>query len=142
MYVFGVPGHVLLVGKKDHPLSIRRNMRKPVVVIVVENLLLLAAVSLHAPNLHVPGALRVEINVLTIWRIFRTVVQSFRSCTSSFIASGDGNRVDIKVAVALTNECKSLSVWRPAMPIRRRVLRDSARLATGDRKNVYERIVR
>src|SRR2546427_8308051 len=28
-----------------------------------------AAVSLHAPNLHVPGALRVEINVLTIWRI-------------------------------------------------------------------------
>src|SRR5438876_10371100 len=120
-------GHIFFIREKDHPFSIGRNMRKPVVVIVGEDLLLIAAVGLHTPDLHVSGALGVEIDVLTIGRIFGAVVKSLCGCKTSFITASYGNRVDIKVAIALADEGESLAIRRPAVPVRGSVLGDAAR---------------
>src|ERR1700687_5546628 len=103
--------------QKHHPLSIRRNVREPVVVVVGKDLHLLAAVGLYSPNMHVPGALGIEINVLPIRRIFRPIVES-RCCRQSLLlATFHWNCVNVKIAVALPNKRQSSSVGRPPMPV-------------------------
>src|SRR6266700_1592446 len=47
-----MPHHLLLIGEKNDPLSIQRRVREPVVIVIERHLLLLAAVRLHAPDLH------------------------------------------------------------------------------------------
>src|SRR5256885_6407066 len=113
-----MPGYIFLVGEKDHPFSIRRNVGKPIVVLVGEDLLLLTAICLHPPDLHVACSLRVEINVLTVGRIFWAIVESFCRSEACLVTSGDRNCVDIKVAIALPDKCECLPVRRPAMPVR------------------------
>src|SRR5436309_1951111 len=61
-----LPSEVCAISEKHHPLAVRRNMRKPIILFVEENLLLLATVGLHAPDLHVAGALGVEVNIFTV----------------------------------------------------------------------------
>src|SRR5258706_11903722 len=96
--------------QKHHPLSIRRNVREPVVVVVGKYLRLLAPVGLHSPNLHVPGALGIGIDVLTVRRIFRPVVETLGGGQASFFAAVDGYGVNVKLAVALAHESESFSV--------------------------------
>ena len=48
-----MPGHILFKGKKREPLSVGRGVRKPVVGFIGSQLLLLAAIGFHAPDLHV-----------------------------------------------------------------------------------------
>src|SRR5207247_6694380 len=93
------------------------------------NLLLFASVGSHSPDLHMPGALGVEVNVIPVGRIFRTIVQSLGGRQLLLLAACRGNRVDIEIAVPLADERKCLSIRRPAMPIRRRLLRDASRRA-------------
>src|SRR6185437_3016911 len=120
-----MPSHTMVVGEKHHPLSVGRDMRKPIVELVCCDLLLLAAVSVHAPYLHAARTLGVEVNEISIRRIFRTVVQTLGSGQTRFFAPGDRDGVDVKVIVALADERQGFSIRRPAMPVRRRVLRDA-----------------
>ena len=85
-------------------------MRKPVVEVVGENLLLLAAVRLHPPNLHVPGALGIEIDVLTIGRVFGAIVEAFGSCEARLITAGNRDCVDVEIAIALADEGEGLTI--------------------------------
>jgi hypothetical protein len=80
----------------------------------------------------VSGALGVEIDVAPVRRVFGTVVETFGGGKAGFLASGDGNGVDVEFLVALSDEGECLAVGRPAVPIRRSFLRDEARRASGD----------
>src|SRR2546429_6933020 len=117
---------------------IRRNVWKPIVAIAKRDLFLLASIGPHPPDLHVPGALRVEINVFAIRRIFRAIVQSLGSRKLRLLAPGSGNRVDIKFAVPLADERQRFSVRRPPMPVRRRFLRDASGRAAADRHDIHK----
>src|SRR5258708_9224931 len=114
-----MPGDVLCIRQEYHPFSVGRNMREPVVGIVGEDLRLIAAVSVHTPDLHVAGALGIEIDVLAVRRILGAVVQALGRGQASFFAASDGDAVNIKLAVALPDKRERLPVRRPAMPIRR-----------------------
>src|SRR5580658_407997 len=94
----------LVISKKYHPLSIRRDVREPVIEIVVRDLLLLASIRMHAPDLHVPGAFGIEVNEFTVRRIFRAVVQSLSGSQSRLISASHRNRIDIEVAVPLPHK--------------------------------------
>ncbi len=87
------------------------------------------------------GALGVEINVLPVRGIFGAIVETLRSGETSFVAAGDRNCVDVEIAIALANEGESLAIRRPAMPIRRSVLRDAARRAAGNRNDIHQGIM-
>src|ERR1700684_731273 len=86
---------------------------------------------MHAPNLHRAGALGIEVNIFSVGRKFRTVVEAGRGGKASFIAAGSENGVDVEFSIALTGERERLAVGRPTVPIRRRALRDAARRASG-----------
>src|SRR4051794_25550756 len=110
-------GDILFVSQEHHPFSIRRDVREPVVVVVRKDLLLLGAVGFHPPDLHMPATLGIEVDVLTVWRVFGTVIETFRSCETRFISAKNRDCVDVEVATALADERQRLSVCRPAMPI-------------------------
>src|SRR3954471_6388620 len=113
-------------------------MWKPVVVIVGENLLLSAAVSMHPPDLHGPGTLRIEIDVLPVRRIFWPVIEALRGRQPSFLPARRRNRKNIEVAISLAHKRQHLSVRRPAVPVRRATLRHSARSSAGNRKKINQ----
>src|SRR5262245_48562781 len=98
---------------KHHPLPIGRNMWEPVVIFVVENLFLSAAIRLHPPDLHQSRAYRVEVDIIPIWRIFRAIVQAFGRSQASLISATYWNRINIKLAVTLGTICQPLSIWSP-----------------------------
>ena len=133
--------HIRAVGKEYHPLAVGRNVGEPVVEVVGEDLLLLAAIGLHAPDLHVSSTLGVEVNVFAVRRIFGTVIQSLGRGETDLFATGCGDCIDIKFAVALADEGERLAVGRPTMPVRRRLLRDPAWRSTSDGDDVNERLV-
>src|ERR1700716_3953733 len=120
-------GHVRFISEKHHPLPIGRDVWEPVVEIVGKYLLLIASVRLHSPDLHMACALGVEVNVFPVGRVFRTVIKAFGCSQSGLFAAGCGYLVDVELALALANECERLSIRRPTMPIRGRILRDAAR---------------
>src|SRR5712671_2591122 len=93
-------------------------MRKPIIQFIRSHLLLLAAVRMHAPDLHRAAPVRIEINPLAIRRIIRTVIQSVRARQASLSPAVQWNGVNIKVAVSLGAISKRLAVRRPAVPIR------------------------
>ena len=86
LHVHELQHHVLafgvVVGADDvfeadehHELAIRGDVREPVVAAVVGgDLFLLAAIRLHAEDLHLAGAVGIEINVLAIGGEFRAVL--------------------------------------------------------------------
>src|SRR6266566_4433969 len=131
-------GHVAFISEKNHPLAVGRNVWEPVVIVVGENLLLITAVGLHAPDLHVSGALGVEVNVLAVGRILGTIVETHRGGEACFFSARDWNCVDVEFTVALTDKGEGLAIRRPTMPIRRRIFGYAARLASGDRDDVNE----
>src|SRR5439155_2017147 len=71
----------------------------------------------------------------------RTIVQPLGGRQLLLLAARRGNRVDIEIAVPLADERKGLSIRRPAMPIRRGLLRNAPRRAAADRHNVNKRLV-
>src|SRR5258708_6772777 len=103
-------------------LSIRREVRKPIVLFAKRDLFLLASIGAHPPDLHVPGAFGVEVNVLSIGRVFRPIIQSLGGSKSRLLAAGSRNRVDIEIAIPLADERQRLPVPRPPMPVPRRFL--------------------
>src|SRR6266404_3629093 len=66
-YIFGE-------GQEANPLTIGRDVREPVIVIVICDLLLLTSVRFHAPDLHCAAARRVKVDVLSVRAILRAVV--------------------------------------------------------------------
>src|SRR6202035_1586029 len=97
----------LVVGKKYHPISIGRDVRKPVVELIRSNLLLLASVGPHAPDLHAAGPFGIEVDVLAVRRILGAIVQTLRRGQARFFgsgASGSSYRVDIEVAISLADK--------------------------------------
>src|ERR1019366_5160280 len=119
VFVSRMAGDVLLIREEDHRLAIRRDVGEPVVEAVEGDLLLGAAVGVHAPDLHAAGALGVEVNVLAIGRIFGTIVEALGSSEARFFTSAHRDDVDVELAIALGTVSKSLAVGRPAMPVRR-----------------------
>src|SRR3984957_20700784 len=86
---------------------------------------------MHAPDLHRAGAFGMEVDIFSVGRKFGAVVEAGRGSEPRFIAAGSENGVDVEFAVALAGERERLTVGRPAVPIRRRALRDAARRASG-----------
>ena len=71
-------------------------------LVVLRDLLLLAAVGPHPPDLHPPGARRVEVDPLPVRRVLRPIVDALRVGEAHFLAAVDGDLVDVELAVALT----------------------------------------
>ena len=110
-------------------------MREPVVVIVVRYLFLVTAIRLHSPDLHVSGALGVEINVSAVGRVLGAVVESGSSGQAGFLAACSGDGVYVEVVAALAGKGQGLSVRRPAVPVGGRVGGDEAGRSAGRRAN-------
>src|SRR5580700_515712 len=120
-----MPGDALIVRENHRPFSIRRNVREPIIQFVRRDLLLLAAVWAHAPDLRQAGTLGVEVNVFSVGRIFRAVVEAFRGRQPRLVAARDRNTVDVELTAALANEREPGAVGRPTVPIRRKILGDA-----------------
>src|SRR5205823_1072914 len=67
-------------GNEHHRLAVWRDVREPVVEIIVGDLLLSASVWSHPPDLHSSASRRVEVDVLAVGRVLRAVVESRRRC--------------------------------------------------------------
>src|SRR5882757_4971862 len=102
--------YIFVKAKKNHPLSIRRNMREPIVRIVGGYLLLLATVRPHPPDLHLAGPFRVEVDVFAIRGILRPIVESRRCRKAILFPAGRQDRINIEFPIALAYERESLSV--------------------------------
>src|SRR5262245_19451778 len=115
-------------------------MREPVVVLVGRDLLLVAAVGLHAPDLHPAGAIRVEVDGFAVGGELWAVVQPLGRRQAFLLAAFGGNAVYVELAVALTAEDERLAVRRPAVPVGWPRRRDELGRAAGDRQRVDERL--
>src|SRR5438128_12373851 len=102
--------NVLWVREKNHLRSVRREVGKPVIKFAVCNLRLLASIGAHAPNLHVTGTHGIEIDVFSVWRIFRAVVESFRRREPLFRAALRRDGVNIKFSASFTDESECFPV--------------------------------
>src|SRR5260370_24499568 len=76
VFVLWIAFHGRLIRQEHHLLTVRRNVRKPIVLFTKRDLLLLAPIRSHPPDLHVPRAFGVAVNGFTIGRVVRAVVHS------------------------------------------------------------------
>ena len=114
-------------------------MREPVVPPVFGDLRLLAAVPLHAPNLHQAGVCSVIPNVLSVRGILRAVVKA-TLCQSLFHAAVHRDRVHVHflpaVDVAESAVGHLRAVRRPAVQKTRAVRRHQTRLTAFHRHDI------
>ena len=114
-------------------------MREPVVPPVFGDLRLLAAVPLHAPNLHQAGVCSVIPNVLSVRGILRAVVKA-TLCQSLFHTAVHRDRVHVHflpaVDVAKSAVGHLRAVRRPAVQKTRAVRRHQTRLTAFHRHNI------
>src|SRR5258708_36886029 len=104
-------GHVLWIGEKHNPFSVRRWMREPIVIIVSRDLLLIGAVRLHPPDLHRTAAFGIEINIFAIGGIVRSVVETFGRRQPLFLTVSIGiGCLDIKFPISLRTIRERLAV--------------------------------
>src|SRR5436190_7236809 len=115
-------------------------MREPVVIIVLGDLRLIAAIGVHAPDLHQAGPLGIEVNIFFIQRVFRSIIQTGGVGQPEFGSASSRDRVNIEFLVSLAAKSQRFSVRGPAMPVRRARLGDLPRFAAADWENVYERL--
>jgi len=64
---------ILREGNEQHPFSIGRYMREPIMILIKGQLLLAFAIGFHSPDLHGAGDIRIVIDVFAVGRIFRSV---------------------------------------------------------------------
>ena len=72
--VFGMIDDAFFIGEEDHLLAVGRDVREPVVQLVLGELFLVGAVGLHPPDLHRTGAVGVEVDELPVAGVFGAVV--------------------------------------------------------------------
>src|SRR5215470_6635669 len=118
-------------------------MWKPIVCIIRDYAFLSRAVWMHTPDLHGACALRVEIDVLAIWRVVRPVVQAFGRGQANFFSAGGGDGENVEVGVSFTYKGERLAVRRPAVPVRRAATcnGNSLRSAAHSGHNVNDRFL-
>src|SRR5215472_16712629 len=104
-------------------------MRKPIVEFIRGDLLLISAIGFHAPDLHRAASFRIEVNVLAVRSIVRTVIEAFGGGQSFLYAAVSWHRVNIKFPVPLGTIRDRRAIGRPTMPIRRRQACELARRA-------------
>src|SRR3979409_992555 len=112
-------------GYVDDRLAVRRDVRKPVVVLVVGQLFLVAAIRLHTPDLHHSTPGRVEVDVLAVGRILRTIVHARTSGQLAVLATPSRNTVDVKVPVALASKDEEPAIGGPTVQIGRTLRGDA-----------------
>ena len=85
-------------------------MGKPVRVRVVGQLLRLAAVRPHAPDLHAAAAEGVVVDEGAVGRIVRSVVEPLARRDAPFVAAVHGDRVNVELLIAAADERQRLAV--------------------------------
>src|SRR5262249_18507265 len=81
---------------------------------------------------HVSRALRVEVDISSVRRIFGAIVQSLGGRHPFLISTCSRNRINIEVAVALADERQRLAIGRPSMPVGWRLVGYLSRRAASD----------
>src|SRR5688500_4324470 len=114
------PGiHIDRKSDVDDPFSVGRDVGKPVVVLVEGDLLGMAAVGPHAPDLHRARAHGVEVDVLAVGRVLWAIVERAgrREGRLYLRVDVDGPEIAIVAGLALasTGEDELLAVRRPAV---------------------------
>src|SRR5687767_59909 len=128
----------------DYPLAVRREVREPVVELVIVGdafggttvllavLLVLGTVGTHAPDLHLARAYGVEVDPLAVRAHFRSVIQPRVVGQVDFLATAVGGRLVYVVLVAVGGPGASAAgvhqpfrVRRPAMHVAGRERRDA-----------------
>ncbi len=105
-------------------------MGKPVVQLVVGQLLLLGPVGPHPPDLHGAAANGVEVDVCAIRRVLRSVVESRGIGQADLRATLHRNFVDVVITPTLRGIGKITVVVRPSVQVRRPLVRDLLRRPT------------
>src|SRR3954469_12316538 len=93
----------------DDPTAIGRRMRKPVRELIVRELLGVAAVGPHAPDLHFAAAIGVVIDESPVGRIVGPGVESLARRDAALIAAVGGDGIDVELTVAPAHERQRLS---------------------------------
>src|SRR3954462_16039407 len=107
-------------------------MGEPVVEFVVGDLFLLRTVGLHPPDMHLAGAIGIEINPFAIGRVVGAVVEAFGGGEPRLRSASRRNSVDVELAIAFAAKRKGFSIGRPAMPIGRRLFGETLWVAAGN----------
>src|ERR1700676_1074716 len=94
-------------------------MRKPIIEFIIGNLLLVLAVWFHTPDLHRTRANGIKINVFSVRRVFRTIIQALDIGQPDFLSASRWYFIHIKFSVAFTTEYKEIAIRRPSMQIGR-----------------------
>src|SRR5215813_13178540 len=87
--------------QENYPSSVRRDVREPVVELIVGDLLLVASVGVHPPDLHAARSSRVEVDEASVGSELGSVVQSLRGSEPDLVSTSNVHLVDIEVAVSL-----------------------------------------
>src|ERR1051325_2956566 len=109
--------HIERERDEDDSFAIGRDVWEPVVEVVVGDLLLIAAVGSHPPDLHPPGARRVEVDVPAVWRVLGAVIKSFGGSKPDLLSAGGGDSVNVEIIVALADVSEPAPIWRPAVQV-------------------------
>jgi hypothetical protein len=117
-----------LVREEGDHFAVGRNVREPVAGVADQELFLRAPVWVHAPNLHVAGAVRLEVDPLTIWGELGHVALWRKE---SFGATRDRNCISVEVVAMLAGKGNGLAVGRPTVKVGGAVRGDTSGGSTG-----------
>ena len=106
-----------VVGDDSHPLAVGRDMRKPVLHAVAEDLFLTGAVGLHSENLHEAGARGVEVNPLAVGRKLGAVIEGVVVGELDLLLGRDVDLVDVPLIFAIGGVNNPLVVRRPSVQV-------------------------
>src|SRR5262245_50377244 len=105
-------------------------MSKPVVKFVFGDLFLVASIRFHAPDLHRPGPVGVEVYEFPIGGVFGTIIEALGGGKSLFLTAFSGNRVNVEFRIAFGAIGQSRTIRRPPVPIGRSKRCDLLRSST------------
>src|SRR5688572_33345772 len=91
---------------------------------VTSQLLGLAPVWVHAPDLHASAAEGVVVNEFSVGRIVRAIIESAATSEASFLPALDRNCVYVPLVIPASHIGESPSVGRPSVPEARCLRRD------------------
>ena len=102
--------HRLVVAEDHHRFAVWRDVWEPIPEVVVRGLREVRSVRCHPPDLHDAGAIAVKVDVLSIRRVLRTIVESIAHGKPSFLATSSGNGEDSVAKGALSSVGKSFAI--------------------------------